>query len=230
MLVIFPAGGIGAALGPPLAARLGGAFAPWCDFLVSESDSAPIGRARLQLLRLRPDGRTRRRLDPLEIERPIVATVCAGRRPPSTGQRRDLEVEVVPTAPRPTRALAFEPTCAANPYAALQEAAVLVLVAPEVARGDGAALVDALRAGPGAGVEVVLIAEVPASVLATCCPDLIVKLGLFPTLTARSPRTRVIQAMLPGWPEAAPEDVDVVWQLGSPAELPELVRRIGGRG
>jgi hypothetical protein len=108
----------------------------------------------------------------------------------------------------------------------------LGLVAPEVARADGGALVDALRAGPGAGVEVVLISDVPASLLATCCPDLIVKLGLFPTLAARSPRTRVIQAMLPGWPEAAPEDVDVdvVWQLGSPAELPELMRRIGGRG
>jgi len=137
---------------------------------------------------------------------------------------------VVPTAARAARAISLELTGAANPYAALQEAAVLVLVAPEVARADGAALVDALRAGPVAGVEVVLISEVPVSVLATCCPDLIVKLGLFPTPAARSPRTRVIQAMLPGWPEAAPEDVDVVWQLGSPAELPELMRRIGGRG
>ena len=240
MLVLFPAGGAGAALGPPLAARLGGPFAPWCDFLTSESDGpVPDDAGRVQLVHLRPDGRSRRRLDPLEIERPIVATLGAGRRSPGSGSLRNLEVEVIASAKGPGHSIAVVKERAPDPHAAFELASVLVLIAdgsnPEVgtdATGRTLRLWDMLAVNHSPGTMVGLASDIPVPVLAACCPDVVLKIGPSPALTSRSARTRVVLVAPPGSPDLTSEDVDIVWQIQSPdditpASLATLLAEIG---
>ncbi|MES1165608.1 MAG: hypothetical protein ABUR63_07625 [Verrucomicrobiota bacterium] len=223
MLVLFPAGGAGVALGPPLAARLGGAFAPWCDFVTSDAEvPAPAGTGRVQLVHFRPDGRSCRRLDPIDIERPIVATLGAGRRPPPQGSLRDLEVDVVPSLGKRARPVTVERSRAPNPHAAFELASVLVLIGDD---SDAQPLVPPgeLSRGLPPGTAVARVSDVPASVLAKCCPDVLLRIGASPTQVARSPRTRVVLALpiarTDTAPEAAADDVDVLWQFPSPAHL-----------
>lgn len=239
LLALFPAGGAGAVLGPPLAARLGAPFVPWCDFMVSEADGKSLrGSGRVQVVRLRRDGRSRRRLDPSHIERPIVVTVGAGRCPPPSGSERNLEIEMLPLppvrAPRPPAPVLSQTP---NPHAALSLAAVLAIVADEVP--DAAAIVSAFaeRQGeaprPSASVALVLASRAPRSVLAACCPEIVVRVGAGPATTARSPRTRVILASPAGEPRAtdatnlSTDDVDVLWSFSSPRELVDLVVQLG---
>jgi hypothetical protein len=235
MLVLFPAGGAGAALGPSLAARLGGAFAPWCDLLTSDADvPAPDGSGRVQLVHFRPDGRSRRRLDPIEIERPIVATLGAGRPPPTTGVLRDLEVEVVSSALPPGRSMAVEKSRTSNPHAAFELASVLVLIG-DGNDGSGPLVSPEKLAGLVApGTLVARAADVPAHVLAHCCPDVLLRIGASDVATARSPRTRVVLAAATAADGAAPDDVDVLWQFPSPAHITveavgALLAEIGGQ-
>jgi electron transfer flavoprotein alpha subunit len=228
MFVLFPAGGVGSVLGPPLAARVGGPFAPWVDFVVSEATCpAADGRSRVQVLRLRPDGRSQRRLDPAQIERPIIVTVCAGRSPVVHGTERSLEIEVLPVPPRPTRAAPVTLARAPNPFASLQEASVLVLLGEgESSRED---VLATLSAEAGAGFTVARVADVPAAVLAGCCPEVVVKVGRSGALTARAPRTRIVLAAALSPDELPPDDVDVVWPVASPAELSGLLRNLGNQ-
>ena len=228
-LILFPAGGSGSVLGPSLAARVSGPFAPWCDFFVSESAQAPWdGRSRVQLVRLRPDGRSQRRLDPAQIERPIVATVRAGRTPVFQGQERNLEIEVlaVPArAPSPVPAVIAQDE---NPFAPLQEAAVLILIGDCDVSHAEALLAARERLGPGAAVA--RVTEVPAGILATCCPEIVVRVGHSSALTARAPRTRVVLAAPLGPEDVPPDDVDLVWPMASPGELTALIRGLGAEG
>src|SRR6185437_4979763 len=78
LLVLFPAGGAGLALGPSLAARLGAAFAGAADVEVASGEALPEGVGRVFLRRWRGERATYRRLDPVEIERPVVAILPAG--------------------------------------------------------------------------------------------------------------------------------------------------------
>jgi len=256
VLVLFPAGGTGAVLGPPLAARLGAPFAPWCDFVVSDADGKALrGRSRVQVLRLRADGRTRRRLDPAQIERPIIATVGAGRCPPTTGSERNLEIDVLPLPPpRANRPVARVVAEALNPHEALPQAAVLVLVADgdPAAPAIVAALAERMRdhprsdrpsssplaplapvapAGLPPTVAVANAGQTPRSVLAACCPEIVIRVDSCTAVTARSPRTLVIRATSsdPATQGPPPDDVDVVWWFNSPAELVDLAVQLGAR-
>jgi hypothetical protein len=227
MLVLFPAGGTGGALGPPLAARLGGPFAPWCDFLTTDAETpGPEGGGRVQLIHCRQDGRSRRRLDPLEIERPIVATLFAGRRSELVGSARDLETEVLSSI-APIRSLISVELETDRPQwdrgdrrAALSLASVLVLIGNGE---DGLPLIppEMLRAGAPPGVAVECAADVPAAVLGACCPEIVLKIGRSPARTARAPRTRVVLAAVapPPIDALATEEVDVLWAFQSREEL-----------
>ena len=254
MFVLFPAGGSGAALGAPLAARLGGPFAPWCDFLTSDADvPVPDSAGRVQLVYLRPDGRSRRRLDPLDIERPIVATLGAGRRSARSGSLRNLEIEIVasidsaaPPPPPHHPTMAPDQERVRDPHATIELAAVVVLIADAAdfasddtsddrvdKRGPGELLLEALSDQHRPDTMVVRASDVPASVLGACCPDVVLKIGPCPGSTARSPRTRVVLVAPPGSSDLTSEDVDIVWQLQSPedltpASLGELLAEIGG--
>jgi hypothetical protein len=217
LLVLLPAGGAGPALGPPLAARLGGPFAPACDVEVSEGASPPSGGGgRLQLVRLRPDGRSRRRLDPREIERPIVAALGAGRVPPPSGDSRELEVEVVASAPRPDRPAVIEIDRAPDPDAAIDLASILVLIGDDAAI-DPAALAAAVNDLPG--VAVARASVVPAPVLADACPELILEIGRAGARTRRCPRAQVVRAEIAAAGDPAPDDVDVWWRPPAPGNL-----------
>jgi len=229
MLILFPAGGAGRVLGPTLAARVSGPFAPWCDFVVSDSAHPPWdGRSRVQLVRLRPDGRSQRRLDPSLIERPIVATVRAGRVPVFQGQERNLEIEVLAVPARTPSAVPAVVAQDENPFAPLQEAAVLILIGDCEGSHAEALLAARERLGPGSAVA--RVAEVPAGVLAACCPEIVVRVGHSAALTARAPRTRVVLAAPLGPEDVPPDDVDLVWPMATPGELTALIRGLGAKG
>jgi hypothetical protein len=256
-LVLLPAGGPGTALGPPLAARLGGPYVPWCELVLSDADPPlPEGQGRVQLVRLRPDRRSQRRLDPLEIERPIVATLGVGRRPPPRGELAELEIEAIscepgdgvaeaaagvaaaavsPAREAPNQRAPMSRASGERPYArepppveivrqadewaALEMAPVLLLVS-ERAVPDAAGLVEALAAAAPAGTAVAVAEAVPAAVLASCCPELLIKVGWCSAATARSARTRVV-LVAPAEVAAAviDESVDVVWEIAGPDDL-----------
>jgi len=224
MMVLFPAGGAGDTLGPSLAARLGGPFAPWCDFLTTDAETTgPEGSGRVQLIHCRQDGRSRRRLDPLEIERPIVATLFAGRRSAPVGSARDLETEVLSSiAPiRPLTSVQLQTDRQTwDRREILSLASVLVLIGNG---DDGLPLIppEILRAGAPPGVAVECAADVPAAVLGGCCPEIVLKIGRSPARTARAPRTRVVLAAVAPTPadDLATEEVDVLWPFRSREDL-----------
>lgn len=233
-LVLFPAGGSGAILAAPLAARLGAPFVPWCDFDISDAESTTLrGRSRVNVLRLRGDGRSRRRLDPAQIERPIVATLGAGRWSPGTGSEGNLEIDVLPLPRRVPRPAPRVVSSVPSDYAQLPFASILVLLSDR--EPQAAAIFEAFAADlrVPAAVAVVRVAAIPRAVLSACCPEILVRVGAIDATTfvaiARSPRTRVILATSDPDPAATtPEDVDVVWSFGAPTELVDLVAQIGG--
>jgi len=73
--------------------------------------------------------------------------------------------------------------------------------------------------------------QTPRSVLAACCPEIVIRVDSCTATTARSPRTLVIRATSsdPATQGPPPEDVDVVWWFGSPAELVDLALHLGAR-
>ena len=141
LLVLFPAGGAGRELGPGLAARLGGGFASTADLEVGEA-AVPLadGVGRVFLRRWRGDRTGYRRLDPVELERPVVAILPAGGAPAELGTG-DVEVEVI-DCPAPAKLgvveLASEPD---------EEAAVALASRPG-GRRPGARARGAARRSP----------------------------------------------------------------------------------
>ncbi|MEP6652845.1 MAG: hypothetical protein ABJA82_05775 [Myxococcales bacterium] len=231
MLVLFPAGGAGAALGPPLAARLSGPFVPWCDFLTTAADIPAVdGEGRVQLIRCRPDSRSRDRLDPLRIERTIVATVGAGQRGRPSGRIQDLEIEVVAIVPRPSQPGGNDFTereREPDPHAHLSLASLLVLIGDGV---DGAPLLsaeqlrDALPPESRGEVAVANARDIPFSVLGACCPDILLRVGPSAARVGRSPRGRVVLATVSAaltdtMTDTVTDDVDILWQFASFAHL-----------
>ena len=99
LLVLFPAGGAGTQLGPGLASRLGGAFAASADLEVGEA-ATPLadGIGRVFVRRWRADRTSYRRLDPVELERPVVAILAAGGAPADRGSG-EVDVEVITCVP-----------------------------------------------------------------------------------------------------------------------------------
>src|SRR4051812_6243876 len=95
LLVLFPAGGAGAQLGPGLASRLGGAFAANAALEIGEA-ATPLadGVGRIFVRRWRADRSSYRRLDPVELERPVVAILPSGGASTVVGSE-DAEVEVI---------------------------------------------------------------------------------------------------------------------------------------
>ncbi|MEO7669076.1 MAG: hypothetical protein ABIW57_07040, partial [Polyangia bacterium] len=196
------------------------------------------GEGRVQLIRCRPDSRSRDRLDPLRIERTIVATVGAGQRGRPSGRIQDLEIEVVATVPRPSPAGGNDLTeweREPDPHAHLSLASVLVLIGDGV---DGAPLLsadqlrDALPPESSAEVAVANARDIPSSVLGACCPDILLKVGPSAARVARSPRSRVVLATVSAAPpdpktntvtdivtDAVTDDVDILWQFASLAHL-----------
>jgi hypothetical protein len=213
LVVLFPAGGAGLQLGAPLAARLGAAFASAADLEISESPlPLPDSVGRLCLRRWRRDLSAYRRLDPVELERPVVAVLGAHGAPREEGTPH-VEVQVIdgPAAPEPLRVVELESE--ADEDAAVALARVLVVVDPAV----GAEGLATLAARAPAGVAVVDLARVSPAALAVSTPRVLLHVGVDAgaNVAAPSPRTRRGVVLTRAGADAAVQG-DVVWRGAGP--------------
>jgi len=228
LVVLFPAGGAGMQLGAPLAARLGAAFAAAADLEVSDSP-VPLTDSvgRLCLRRWRRDLSAYRRLDPVELERPVVAVLGAHGAPREDGTP-DVEVQVIdaPAPPEPARVVELESV--ADEDEAVSLARVVVLVEPAI--GPDAVATLAAKAPPG--VAVVDLDRVSPAALAMSTPRVLLRVVAEvapPILTAPSPRTRIgVVITSPSGDEASARG-DVLWRgagAGACAALADALPRV----
>jgi electron transfer flavoprotein alpha subunit len=220
LLVLFPAGGAGPALGPSLAARIGAAYAGAADLEVSEA-STPLddGIGRVFLRRWRANRAGYRRLDPVEIERPVVAILAAGVAPPAIGNE-EIDVDVIAAAPKEValREVASEP----DPDSAVPLARVVVLVDPVL----GADAVARLAAAAPPEVAVVDRARA-ADLLAAGAPEILVAVGDVELPIPGTPRGRVAAILVGDGPAPGARAVDVLWRVPSAAAGEALWTEIG---
>lgn len=221
LLVLFPAGGAGPALGPSLAARLGAAYAGAADLEVSEAGgSLDDGIGRVFLRRWRANRAGYRRLDPVEIERPVVAILAAGVAPPAIGDE-EIDVDVLTCAPKESavREVASEP----DPDAGVPLARVLVLVDASL----GADALARVAAAAPAGVAVVDRARA-GTLLAASAPEVLVTVGGDVELPVPgTPRGRVGAILIGDGAAPGARAVDVLWRVPSAAAGEALWAEIG---
>jgi len=200
LLVLFPAGG------PGLAARLGGAFAAVADLEVGEAAvSLADGVGRVFIRRWRGDHTGYRRIDPVELERPVVAVMPAGGPPADLGTG-DVEIEVIECL-TPPKAGVVELDSEADDQAAVALASVLVTVDPAL----GPDALAALAAAAPAGVTVVDPTAAPAG-LAAAAPRLAIAVGARELRLTNTPRGRVAVVAPPGGAPPRPS-ADVLWPV-----------------
>jgi hypothetical protein len=186
IVVLFPAGGPGDELGPPLAVRLGAAFAPAIEIQISE-ESGPLaeGVGRMRMRRWRADRTGYRQLDPVEIERPVIAILGAHGASTQAGTPHiDVEVIACPPPANPTMVeLASEP----DDLDSVVSARGLILLGPGVA----AEVAARLRAAAPAGVAVVEAGHASPAALAAASPELLLEIGRSELMVGVSPRARL---------------------------------------
>jgi hypothetical protein len=225
LMVLFPAGGAGAELGPSLAARLGAAFAPAADLEVMESRGPlPDGIGRVFVRRWWWDRASYRRLDPVEIERPLVALLGSGRAPDELGTD-DIDVEVI-ACKRPVQVGVEEIASEADDAAEVPLSRVLVVVDPAL----GPAALARLAAGAPRGVVVVDGAEA-ATAVAASAPDILIGVGHADLPAVGTPRARVGVILFDDAPLPPRARADVLWRAaGEAGELfwDELARALAG--
>jgi hypothetical protein len=220
LLVLFPAGGAGLSLGASLAARMGAAFAGPADLEVTESDGPlPDGVGRV-FVRFWAAGRTAyRRLDPVDVERPVVAIL------PSSGPggppgSADIDVDVISCGPQPphgVESIASE----SDDRAQIPLAHALVLVDPSL----GPAFLADLRAGAPAGVAVADAAQ-DLAVVTAAAPEILICVGNVAAPPIATPRARVALILLGDADPPEPRTGDVVWRVPSDVPPETLVVQI----
>jgi hypothetical protein len=232
LLVLFPAGGAGPELGPGLAARLGGAFAAAADLEVGEALVALAdGIGRVFVRRWRRDRSAYRRLDPVELERPVIAILPAGTVPADAGTS-EVEIEVIACTP-PARLGVAELASEPDDQAAVALATTLVIVDPALGPEAMAALRDTARPG----LTVIAAGAAPAG-LAGAVPRLVLAVGSSDLGVLGTPRSRIGRVLAPGAPAPAKLSADVVWPVDAAAvgsflsdlaaDLPALARKEPG--
>jgi hypothetical protein len=221
LIVLFPTGGAGAQLGPALAARLGAAFASAADLEVSESP-VPLadGLGRLCLRRWRRDQSAYRRLDPVELERPVIA-VLGAHGPATVVGTAHIEVQTIACGP-PARAVELESHT--DEHAALPLATTVVVVGPAVGAPAAAKLAAAVS-GP---VAVADATRVPPAALAACSPRILLGVAAATSLVASSPRTRVGLAVPAAGDPTALGRGDVVWRASADEPWDDLAAVLPG--
>lgn len=96
LIFLFPAGGVGLQLGPPLAIRIGAAYAPAARIELSPArpdDDSPSRRVIVERCRAKGDGL--RRIDVGDFERPVVVELTSAALPQRLGEPY-AEVDMVP--------------------------------------------------------------------------------------------------------------------------------------
>jgi electron transfer flavoprotein alpha subunit len=220
LLVLFPAGGAGMTLGPSLAARIGAAFAGAADLEATDA-AGPLadGVGRVLLRRWRGARAAYRRLDPVEIERPVVAILAAGVAAHQVGSA-EIDVDVIACAPpkgNTTSELSSEP----DGDAPIALARVLVAVDPTL----GPEAVARIAAAAPAGVAVV-DGDRSAAAIAASSPEIVIVIGDVDLAAMGTPRGR-LGAILFGDDAAAPRAVDVLWRVPAGTAGDELWNQIG---
>jgi electron transfer flavoprotein alpha subunit len=217
LLVLFPAGGAGPQLGPALAVRLGAAFAAAADIEVSETPTPlPDGVGRVVLRRWRRDLSAYRRMDPVEIGRPVIAVLGAHGAPRNAGTA-NVEVQVI-ACPAPAAPNVVELESTPDETATLALARVLVVVSASV----GPEVVARLTAAAPPGVAVADLARVPPAALTTLTPRIILGIEATATAAAPSPRTRIGVILRSALDASAFGRSDVLWRAQGEAAWDEL--------
>jgi Electron transfer flavoprotein domain len=211
LLVLFPAGGAGPALGPSLAARLGAAYAGAADLEISDATS-PLadGVGRVFLRRWRASRAGYRRLDPVEIERPVVAILAAGVAPPEVGGA-EIDVDVIACAP-PREIAVSEIASEPDPEAATPLCRVVVVVDPTF----GPEAIARLQAGAPPGVAVVDRTRA-AALLAGAAPEILIAVGDVELPAPGTPRGRVGAILVGDGAAPGARAVDVLWRVPAAA-------------
>lgn len=216
LLVLFPAGGAGPQLGPGLASRLGGAYAANADLEIGEA-ATPLadGVGRIFVRRWRADRSSYRRLDPVELERPVVAILPAGG-PPADQGTDEVEVEVITCVP-PAKVGVSVLSSEADELAATALASVLIVVDPAL----GAAALAKLSAAAPAGVTVAdAVSGAPA--IAMSVPRIVIGVGARGATVSGTPRSRVGAILTAPPPRQQRTPADVLLSVptgGSPDAL-----------
>jgi len=220
LLVLFPAGGAGITLGPSLAARIGAAFAGAADLEATDA-VGPLadGVGRVIVRRWRGARAAYRRLDPVEIERPVVAILAAGVAAQQVGSE-EIDVDVIACAPpkgNTTSEISSEP----DDDERIPLARVLVAVDPAL----GPEAVARIAAAAPAGVAVVDRAR-SAAAIAASAPEIVIAIGDVEWVAMGTPHGR-LGAILFGDDALPPRAVDVVWRVPAAAAGAELWSQIG---
>jgi hypothetical protein len=216
LMVLFPAGPTGAQMGPGLASRLGGAFAAGADLELGEA-ATPLadGVGRIFVRRWRGDRSSYRRLDPVELERPVIAILPAGGAFAERGTA-DVEVEVI-TCVAPAKVGVTELASEVDEFSAAALASTLVIVDPSL----GEASLAKLAAAAPAGVTVV-DAAAAAPAIAMSVPRVVVAVGGAPVISG-TPRSRV-GAILASPSSRAPRvPADVILKLPARGSTDALI-------
>jgi hypothetical protein len=222
LLVLFPAGGAGPELGPSLAARLGAGFAASADLELGEA-ATPLadGVGRVFLRRWRRDRASYRRLDPVELERPIVALLPSAGTPGATFDgvgTENVEVEVI-ACPAPVGVPVRELASEEDDQAALTLASVVIAVDPAA----GPELLAKLRALelPGLVVTDAAASEGPLGLIA---PRVVIQIGSTAGGIVATPRSRTAVILPADAPAPAPGAADVVWRLPAGASAERIAK------
>jgi len=228
LLTLLPSGGIGAELGPPLAARTGAAFAPRAALEIVQgaraSEAGEQPRPRLLLRRRRPSDGSHRVLDARELERPLVATLHVGSARPAPGQAA-VEVEMLSYVGGPPCDLR-ELECAPDPAAEIDQASGVILVP----RGTPQQVIESLRAVAPGGTAVAAADDATLLSLETACPSrLLVIADAAPEALPAAPHTRV--ALVSDASDATKAlGVDTVWRASGAGAVAGVVQALARRG
>jgi electron transfer flavoprotein alpha subunit len=127
VLFIFPSGGVGAELGPPLAIRIGAAYVPAASLEIHPVDSGQASVSnRILLTRWRAGRDSLRRIDVGDFERPVVAVLAAGSGSECQGESY-AEAETIPCPP-PKHAALRVLRIEADPSAEIESCQTLLCV------------------------------------------------------------------------------------------------------
>jgi hypothetical protein len=207
LLVLFPAGGAGLALGPSLSARIGAAFAGAADLEATDAGPLADGVGRVFLRRWRGGRAAYRRLDPVEIERPVVAILAAGVVEREVGNA-EIDVEVIACGPLKETGI-VELASEADGDAQVALARVVVAVDPAL----GSDAVARIAAGAPAGVAVV-DRDRAAAAIAASAPEILIAIGDVELPAMGTPRGRVGAILVGDGDAASPRrSVDVLWRV-----------------
>lgn len=231
VLVLFPAGGLCASLGAPLAARTGAAYQPNAALrIVAGSAAAAEGEGpmtageRLLAHRWRPGCDGLRTLDLQDCERPLVAGLAAGAANRPLGDPA-AEVEMLSYPGRTSPAfeeLSSEP----DEHAALALAAVVIGVEAEA--GPDATM--ALGSAAPDGAVVLADGGAPAAARLAACPGRLLLVGVAAAAALPVPVAPDAEVALVGGKPTEPPHacVTTFWRASGERALAALGAALGG--